>query len=188
MVQAIPAISVMIGMLFTLKSFEQTLVIIPLTLAALTPVYYNFWRYETLPYYKNFIHFATNKISKEEYFSTFGGNVLRNYKTAKTIVSLTDRDDRIFIWGDSSAVYALSRRLPPIKYVADYHIKDFSSNDEVIEKVEVSEPKLIIILPDAPNFPALLNFLDKNYIQIESIDGVQIWKLQTPSVRALLAP
>ena len=87
----------------------------------------NFWRYPILPYYVRFYELATNKIDKSEYFSTFGGQVPRNYKIAEFIVTSTKKEDKVFIWGDASPIYALSRRFPPIKYVADYHIKDFSN-------------------------------------------------------------
>jgi hypothetical protein len=186
LIQSITPISILSAMLFTLKSFEQVLVIIPLTLAALTPVYYNFWRYETLPYYKKFINFATNKITKDEYLATFGGNVTRTYKISKFIVSTTERSDKIFVWGDSSAIYALSKRLPPIKYVADYHIRDFSSKEEVLNKISSNEPNLIIILPDSDEFDQLHSYLTKSFIKVEEIDGAEVWKLLNPSVRKLM--
>jgi 4-amino-4-deoxy-L-arabinose transferase-like glycosyltransferase len=186
LIQAITPISILAAMLFTLKSIEQVLVIIPLTLAALTPVYYDFWRYETLPYYTKFVKFTTNKITKEEYLSTFGGNVIRNYKISRFIVSSTEKTDKIFIWGDGSAIYALSKRLPPIKYVADYHIRDFSSKEDVFKKISGSEPKLIIILPNSGEFEQLDNYLTKTYIKVDEIDGAEMWKLLKPSVRKIM--
>lgn len=187
LIQIVPPASLLLAMLFVKKNIEQVLVIIPLTLAAAVPVYFDFWKYPTLPYYQKFVNFATNRISKDEYFSTFGGQVLRNYEIAKIIISLTNKKDKIFVWGDSSAIYALSRRLPPGKYVADYHIKDFSSKEETFKTLLENEPKLIIILPDSPNFPALTDFLKRNYIQIDFVEDVEIWKPLKPTIRALIA-
>ena len=127
LIQSAPAISILLSILFSYKNKEQVLAIIPLTLAFFVPYYFNFWRYPILPYYVRFYELATNKIDKSEYFSTFGGQVPRNYKIAEFIVTSTKKEDKVFIWGDASPIYALSRRFPPIKYVADYHIKDFSN-------------------------------------------------------------
>jgi hypothetical protein len=120
----------------------QTLAIIPLALAFLTPVYYKFWYYPTFPYYARFVKLISGQMSKDQYLDTFGSQVARNYKIAKYIELSTKPTDKIFIWGDSSPIYALSRRFPPIKYVADYHIKDFSSSGEVAKNLTKNMPIL----------------------------------------------
>lgn len=188
LIQIVPAISLLIGFLFANKSREQSLAIIPLFLATLVPVYYKFWYYPTLPYYERFFLFATKQISKEEYFSRFDDKVVRNYQIAKYILSSSGPDEKIFVWGDSSAIYALTKRLPPIKYVANYHISDFSSHEELINSLENNKPSFIVILPEEKLFPELNNFINKYYILIEGVDHAQIWRLLNPTLGKHIKP
>ena len=179
----------MAAMLFSLRTIEQTLVVLPLTVMFFVPVYFKFWHYKTLPYYVRFAKFATGQITKSEYLSSFGGHIEPSYEIADFITNSTKKNDPVFVWGsDSSLIYALSRHLPPIKYVAQYHIKDFSSNEEVLEKLQETNPKLIIILPNSPNFGDVIPFLRKNYILVQEISGAEIWSLVSPEVRSQIAP
>lgn len=185
LIQSVGPISLLLGMLFTLKNIEQVLVIVPLLVAFYVPIYYKFWHYPTIPYYVRFVNFVSGRITKNQYLSTFGGQVQRNYKIANYLVSITKSQEKVFIWGDSPPIYALSRRLPPGKYVADYHIKDFSNQQEVMSNLIGSSPALIVILPNSNPFPELSAFLRNNYILIENVDSAQIWKLLGPKLRGL---
>ena len=187
LIQSIPPFSILFGMLLTLKNREQTFSLLPLTLFFLVPYYFNFWLYPVVPYYQRFISFALSGITKEEYFSGFGSHIPRNYKVADFITSSTKPNEKIFVWGDDSVIYALTKRLPPIKYVTDYHIKDFSSPEYVINTLNTTMPSFIVILPNSPNFPELDRFIKRNYGLIETIDEAKIWKLLGPNVRALMA-
>jgi len=185
LIQSVAPVSLLLGILFSRKNIEQVYVILPLTLTFFVPFYYHFWHYKTLPYYERFIKLSTGNISKEDYLSSFGGEVVRNYAISKTIVSLTKPQDRVFVWGDSSSIYALSRRLPPGKYVAGYHIKDFSSDEETLSILTASMPSLIIMLPEASFMSGLQTFLNKNYGLIDTINNAQIWKSLGPKLRGL---
>ncbi len=175
-VQALAPISILIGMLISLKSVEQSLTVIPLTIAFFVPFYYKFWYYPTLSYYQRFVEFSVGKISKEEYFDKFSPNLNTNYEIADFLSKSSSKDDRVFVWGnDSAGVYALSRRLPPIKYVADYHIIDFSNKEEVINNLTKTLPKFIVISPNSFPFPELSMFVNKNYYIISEIGQSQVW-------------
>lgn len=187
LIQAVPPISFFLAMLLTDKTLEQVLVIIPLSLAIFVPVYFKFYYYPTAHYYGRFLEFATGQISKEEYFAKFDGNVNRNYKIADVVLRSTSKKDKIFVWGDSPPIYALTRRFPPLKYVATYHINDFFSQKETFKILNFDNPTLIIILPDAPEFKDLMLLTRKNYILIDEIDGAQIYYLASPEFRAFLA-
>lgn len=187
LIQSVPAISLFIGLLFAGKTINQVLVIIPLTITFFVPVYYKFWIYPTLPYYVRFAKFATGSISKEQYFQTFGEDTNRNYKIANFITKITDKNDKVFVWGDSSSIYAISRRLPPIKYVADYHIRDFYSNRAILEKITQDSPKVVVFVPKSKNFPELSAFVQNNYILLSKIEGVEIWKIISPEARSFLS-
>ena len=188
LIQSVAPGSLLLGMLFAYKNIEQVLTIIPLTLAFFVPVYYKFWHYPTTTYYLRFINLVSKNITKEDYLNSFGGNTIRNYKTSHYINLATSENDKVFVWGDNTTIYALSKRFPPIKYVADYHIKDFSSNDEVISALSNDLPKLIVVTPDGSNFPELANLIQNNYFQIEDIQGAKIYKLLSSENIHYIAP
>jgi hypothetical protein len=177
LIQTVAPLSLLFGMLFTEKSLEQSFVIIPLTLTFLVPVYYKFWYYSSTPYYLRFVRFATGMISKDKYLTEYGSNVPRNYQIAEFLTQSTLPSDKVFITGDSSVIYALSQRFPPGKYVADYHINDFSSKEEEAKIIIKEKPKFIIVLPEANSFPQIMSFLKQSYIQVSEIEGAQIWLL-----------
>ncbi len=188
LIQAVPSISFLLAILFAKKTLEQSLAIVPLALALFVPVYFRFWIYPTASYYVRFLKLATNQISKEAYINSFGGHVGKNYEIAEFVAASTSKDDKIFVWGDNSTIYALSRRLPPIKYVVDYHIKDFSSLDKTMEDLKRNPPKQVIILPNSSAFPGLIVYLRENYVLISTINGAEVWNQISPEVKATLAP
>jgi 4-amino-4-deoxy-L-arabinose transferase-like glycosyltransferase len=187
LLQSAAPISILLTILFTSNRMEQVYSIIPLFFVFLVPYYFHFWHYETLSYYQRFINLATNKISTEEYIDSFGGQILSNYKISQYVASLTKPHEKVFVWGDGVAIYAISKRHPPIKYVADYHIKDFSSNEEVLTQLTNNMPSLIVVLPNSNPFPELNMFIVGNYGQTDSVDDAEIWKLLSPQVRSLLS-
>jgi len=188
LIQSIAPVSFLFAILLTQKSIEQVLVIVPLAITALVPVYFRFWYYPTAPYYLRFIRFATGTISRDVYISSFDNKTLTKYKVASFVASSTMTSDKIFVWGDDSAIYALSRRFPPGKYITDYHIKDFSSETETIGILKKDMPEFVVVFPDASPFPQLAVFLRANYAIAETINGAEIWRLLNPRVRALIAP
>lgn len=175
LVQSVAPISILLGMLFAQKSIEQVYTVIPLALALFVPVLYKYYHYPTGAYYARFFQFATKQITKEEYFSKFTPNVNRNYKIADFLVKSTLPGQKVFMWDpDSPAVYALSRRLPPIKYVADYHVFDFSNKKEIADKLVLNPPKFIILTSTHP-ISELSSLVRSEYILIAQIDDAQIW-------------
>jgi hypothetical protein len=175
-VQSLAPTTLLIGMLISLTNIEQSLTVIPLTLAFFVPFYYKFWYYPTLPYYQRFFEFSTGKINKEEYFNKFSENLNTNYKIADFLSKSTSKNDKVFVWSnDSSAIYALSRRLPPTKYVADYHFKDFSSPSEIISVLTKTRPRFIVTTKNSFSFPELNQFLNQKYYIIQDIDSSQVW-------------
>ncbi len=179
LLQALGPISILFAILFTFERFEQVLALIPLTLAFAVPVIYKFYYYPTASYYLRFISFATGKIDRAEYFARFDGNVNRNYEISDFITKSTKKTDKIFVWGDAAPIYALTRRLPPIKYTVEYHINDYSSKAETASALTKNKPKMIVILPNTKVFMELSPLLSKSYILINKIDGAEIWHLRS---------
>ena len=183
LLQAVPPLSLLLGMLLTLGNIEQVLVILPLTVFFFVPIYYKFWYYSSTAYYKRFLDFATNKVTKEEYLINFGSHIPRSYDLASIIMGITQRTDKILVWGpESQTVYALARRLPPIRYVANFHIFDYSSTEQVAKTINTTPPKVIVILPGAEDFPELPPILNAKYLFIEEVDNAKIYLL-SPSTK-----
>lgn len=187
LLQSVAPMAILTTYLFTSKKMQQLYAIIPLTIAFFVPFYYRFWHYKTFPYYQRFAQYLSGKMTINDYLNTFGSQTQRNYKIANLINKTTLKNDKVFVMGDSSVIYALSKRFPPGKYVADYHIKDFSSNSEVLENLEKDNPVYIVVLPGEEVFPDLEKFIERNYAIFDEIDGAVIWKLLNPRVRSLMS-
>lgn len=177
LIQSMPPVALLSGMLFCSKGIEQILAITPLTIFLFVPVYYKYWHYPTFSYYQRFVNFSLGKIDKETYFSSFGGNIMTNYKIAHYLNSMAHPEDRIFVLGDTATIYALTRKLPPIKYVADYHINDFSSFAQMTDVMKDNPPAFIIILPKQ-SVPGEIRSLIHNYYYFaENFNRTTLWKL-----------
>ncbi len=178
MIQAIPSISILVGILVTSVKLEQVLTIIPLTLAVFVPIYYKFYYYNSSAYYMRFLNFATHQTSKEDYFNSFDKYTEGNYAVSKFLISVTKPDDKVFIWGDTAPImYSLARRLPPIKFVAAYHINDYSSRSAVLNELESNPPPFVVIPPNSENWAELKTFLSLKYLQIYNQNGFGVWHL-----------
>lgn len=179
LIQVAPEIAIFVGILVASKTAEQVLVIIPLFLLSFVPFYYKYYYYQTFSYYTRFAHFAVGKFSRQEYFSKFDSQVTRTYEVSKFITTSTSHNDKIFVWGDTPAIYALSRRLPPVKYTASYHIKDFWTEDELVKALNTNKPKLVVTIPEYPLTLKLQAFLSGNYVLVSQKEGAKIWLLTT---------
>jgi len=174
-IQILAPVSFFFGMFFAERSVEQALVVIPLAVSFFVPVYYKFYYYQTAGYYTRFINFATGRIDKTQYFQSFASTVNRNYKISDFLSTSSLPSDRVFMWDpDSAIVYALSRRLPPIKYVADYHINDYSSLSEVAKQLSANPPKFIILTSGHP-YPNLTPLLEDSYLLVSQIENANIY-------------
>lgn len=174
-VQILAPISFLLGMFLAEKTVEQAFAVLPLALSFFVPVYYKFYNYDSVKYYTRFINFAAGKINKTEYFQNFSSTVNRNYKIAEFLVTSSLPSDRVFMWDpDSSTVYALARRLPPVKYVADYHVTDYSSLNAVAKQLSDNPPKFIILTSGHP-YPDINPLLKRKYLLIDQIDNANIY-------------
>lgn len=175
LIQVMAPTTILVSLLFTEKSLEQSLTVIPLALTLFVPVYYKFWFYPTVSYYARFIEFALGKESKAVYFNKFSNTVNRNYQIADFLATSSTKSDRVFMWDpDSAAVYSLSKRLPPIKYVVDYHINDYSSLDLEAVQIEQTLPKFIILTNSHP-YPQLRPLIKSKYLLVNQIGDANIY-------------
>jgi hypothetical protein len=174
-IQIVAPISFLLGMLFAGKNVSQSLVVIPLALTFFVPVYYKFYYYSTFTYYSRFMYFALGKVDKETYFSNFAPTVNRNYKIADFLVHSSNSTDRVFMWDpDSAIVYALSRRLPSIKYVADYHVGDYSNKQQIANEMITNPPKFIVLTSNHP-IPEIAGLIKSKYLLVSQIENANIY-------------
>lgn len=171
--QALPPLALLIGLLFSNKSKYQPYVVLPIFLTLSVIAYYKFWQYETRPYFQNMMNLSLDR-DISDYRQQYGAHVVRTYELASYIQRTTNKADRVFVWEDSASLYALSRRLPPIKYVAGYHIHDFSSLDEVARQIEEHRPKMIVVYPESTPFPELMGIIERDYQAIYHSSGTII--------------
>lgn len=175
LIQAVAPLSILFAILFTENSIEQSLTVIPLAVAFFVPFYYKFWFYSTTAYYSRFINFMVGKDTKSQYFDNFSKNINRDYKIAEFISQTCKKNDRVYMWGpDSAAVYALSKHLPPIKWVIDYHVYDYSSKANEAINIAKTLPKMIILTNSYP-YPELSSLIKSKYLFINQIDDAYVY-------------
>lgn len=164
-IEIVPSLAILIGLILnTKKLLPKVTAFLSFGLVIFTHLYYQFWWYPILPYYQNFIHYTTGKINKQEYLKYWGNQSEQNYQIAKLIKRNSAPDDRIFVWGEGSCVYALSERLPPGRYTVNYHINDFDGKKETMEAIKQNTPKIIVKQKrEKQTWDQLDFYLEENY-------------------------
>ncbi|MFZ5365778.1 MAG: ArnT family glycosyltransferase [Patescibacteria group bacterium] len=180
LVQVLPSLCLLLAFFFSKQKPKEYLFLsASLAVFLLALFHFRFWVYSPFSPYKNFFLFVSRKWSQEKYFSSFGEKVLRNYKLGEFIVTSLKPQERVFVWGDSPCVYALSHHLPPVRYTASYHIVDFGGYQETVSAIEKEKPRFIIDLQDEKRpFPGLYRLLSQKYSLFKKEDGAEIFRLK----------
>lgn len=180
LIESSPSIAILVALLIdklfklksTVKMSNPTDLLLPLVAVGLlifSHNHYQFWRYPQLSYYQNFVNKLVGAKTNNEYVAYWGDRALENQKLAKFIKETTLPDDRIFVWGEASCTYALSNRLPPGRYMVNYHIFDFNGYEETLNAIDNKKPKLIIKMKDEErHWPELDLYLEENYLPMVS--------------------
>jgi hypothetical protein len=138
---------------------------------------YEFWHYENISYYENYLKYVSGKESRLEYLDYFGSGVRRNYEIAEYISKRTDKNDFIYVWGTEPAIYDISNRLPVGRYTVSYHVRDFNGFEETIEAMEKNPPKFIVWFDNESDFKRLRLKLENEYLKVTVFDDASIWKI-----------
>ncbi len=134
-----------------------------------------FGAYSSVPVYVTYWEYVTQKISWEQYLARFD-NGPRNYQVASYLNERLHPMDQIYIWGTDPTVYNLTDRLPSGgKYIVSFHVHDLEQYDYTSEHLYASQPKYIVVLPGAGEFPALTALLDHTYVLAKEIAGAFIY-------------
>ena len=140
---------------------------------------YNFYFYPVFSYYNNFYSYVLHLKNQDQYRSFFGSEVNNLYLTSQYINQKTISDQKIFVWGDSPFIYALSDRLPVGRYIVAYHIVDFNGYQETINLIKAQLPQFIVYYPMSNRpFLELDSFISLYYFPTESFGTSIIYKLR----------
>ncbi len=171
-IEIVPSLAILIALALDNINFKNVApVITAFGLIITSYIYFNFWWYPILPYYKNFTSYILGSKSKTEFINYWGERTVDNYQLAKKIKRITSPKDRVFIWGEGSCVYALSRRLPPGRYTVNYHIYDFNGYQETAKAIAETKPKVIVEMhSENENWPKLDEIISQNYYRLQSPD------------------
>ncbi|KKR71573.1 MAG: hypothetical protein UU16_C0059G0009 [Candidatus Woesebacteria bacterium GW2011_GWA2_40_7] len=115
------------------------------------------------------------KQSQQEYFRWFNPQVPVNYAISKKIMEGSTPDDKIFVWGDEPMIYAISKRLPAVRFTVKYHIKEFGAEKEVMDKLTSEPPRYIISFGKEEELPGLLGLFEEKYL-VEEPGIYRRWK------------
>jgi hypothetical protein len=181
LIQVLPPVSLLVGFFFNqIRNVERLFILFCLCLFLIAHQHFHFWGYPTIAYYQNFFAWVTRQKTNEEYLQYFNSNLPRNQQIASFLFHHTTAGERVFIWGeDAPCLYALSRRLPPGRYAANYHIKDFNGYQETLEAITSVQPKYIVILDQKDEFPQLGMILAEDYLPFSSLDGANLFFRKT---------
>lgn len=182
-IQVIPPLSLLVAILALGRERYRFLPIPFLGVLLFSLVFYKFYYYPSFPYYKNFIEFAMGQKSQMQYFEHFDRRMPSLYTLNAFLSQRTTKKDKIFIWGTMPELYALSGRLPPGRYITSFHITDFQGEEETLKALENNKPAYIFTLREEQRpFPGFSAFLQSNYIYLQNIDTVDVWKLFDPKL------
>lgn len=172
LIMLLPAFSLLAGTIIEEKKtriFLSVFLVIGYLLVINT---FNF-KGKLIQHYTNLIAFCTNQKDVSSYQAFFDRNTPRDYEIAKYIKSNTAKDESIFIWGNNAQVYKLSEKTPIMRYTVAYHITNYPTGlFEMKNAINNKKPKLIIVMPNVPDFPFPLI----NYDQKIDIRGVKIYE------------
>lgn len=175
-----PAVPLAILFSYFLFGKRKLLKMIILIVAAGTGWFYyqfRFWQYPVVAYYQNFIEMVLNKKSQEEYRNFFDPRVDQNYKVAKYLRAKTLTEDRVFVWGDEPAIYALANRLPVGRYTVAYHVIDFNGFEETMKAFDTYRPKVVVMVEyEKREFPELQARLATDYVLVDKLGQALIYR------------
>lgn len=139
-------------------------------------VIFKFYSYRPLGYYQNFFNWVTKQKTSADYFAYFDNRVTTNYQVAKILKNNSSIDDRVFIWGEESMVFVLSKRLPATKYFVKHHIEALGTANDTWRELRLNLPKYMLTYADIPTPPPLEVLLDDYFILEQTIGNTKIWR------------
>lgn len=178
LIEIVAPICLVFGTALAAKKTATTAMAVVLSILVVLGIkQYDFWYYQSLPYYRNFIEYRLGRKDVGGYLNFFGDEVMRNFKTAEYIKKRTLPEDRIFVWGTEPAIYAMSERLPAGRYTVAYHVADFNGYKETMEAIEKEKPVYIVRMENERiKFEELDEYLATEYVRVNQIAEAVIYR------------
>ncbi len=155
----LPSFSLLTGFLFLRTSQKiktHLLLLIVISIFFLDKTF-NFNYKKPFLYYENNFSYITGQKNIDEYRTFFDPRTPTDYYVASYIKKETEKNDDIFIWGDSPQIYAISEKIPPGRYTVAYHIKKTDGAYKETQEILIEkQPKLIISLNETGLIPFYL--------------------------------
>lgn len=130
--------------------------------------------YPTISYYQNFIKYASGRIGREEYYSSFDQITRDNYK-ATAIIQKSDYP-YLFIWGTNPVLYAQTKKVPTGRFTVSFHIKDFNAYEATLNDFINKKPMFAVVMNNEVELEGLNAYLSANYIPNYNFNSFVLWK------------
>lgn len=170
----LPAASLLAGLVLDNKKLLK--ISLPSLLVVIMLVSFNFKVYKKIySYYENYMQFVFGGKSINRYQSFFDNITPRDYEIAQMILMKTNKNEEVFIWGDSGQIYALAGKLPPGRYIVSYHITFYKNAiDETRKVLDIIRPKYIIQTKETTEINNFLGFYSLKY----TLNNAKIYERQ----------
>lgn len=169
----ITSFSLLIGLLISEKRFRiLSLILIIIGTVLVISIFKPIRPKWLLGYYTNFIAYIAGQKSLTAYQAFFDSDMPGNYEIAQFISRHTQKNDIIFIWGNTAQIYTLSDTLPPGRYTVAYHITSSQAQAETQAAIDQKRARYIV-LQSGSDIP---QFLLTAYTQTATISDATIYE------------
>jgi len=174
LLQAVPPFCLtFIYLFYKNNSFIKSVLILSV-MAILGLTTFNFYFYRNRGYYKAFY---LNLNNPQVFQDFFGPQVSQSQQIVDYLSSKNIADKKLFIWGDAPYIYAQLNILPSDKYTVAYHIVDFKTHSQTLDRLKINTPEFILYYPmDNRPFDKLDQFIYRYYALDYVIDDVSIYR------------
>lgn len=167
----LPAFCLLVGFLFSVKKYTVLHIAVAIFLIVFLRSEFNFYTKIT-PYYQNYLAFVMGEKSVVSYQAFFDQNTPRNYEVANFLKINTKKDESVFLLSDSSTIYYLADKLPPGRYIVEYHISFYKDGlQETKRAVQKAKPKFMVVTKEKL-LPEFAGAFTKRY----TIQGITIYE------------
>lgn len=176
MMEVVPALSLMLGLVLEKELIKKLVAAMGVILVIVSFHFYGFWRYPVVEYYKNFYQWMGGRKDDASYQRYWGEEVLIDQQVAAYIRSVTQTQNRIYVWGTAPGIYYLSGRLPVGRYTVAYHVADFDGFAETMAALRQEKPQVIVKLrSEGIEFFELDDYVSQEYQLVEVIGNREIY-------------
>ncbi|MCH7541174.1 glycosyltransferase family 39 protein [Patescibacteria group bacterium] len=197
LIQPLPVFSLIVAASIFDRKFTRVGLVSILAVLILTFIlHFRPWFNQT--YYTNFVRFATNQITFDQYTASFDPVAPRNYALAsfltgcekydsdnECVKTRTDTKDKLYIFANHPAIYFLSGLDPASRFVTFFHIDGNELwKEETIRELADSKPKYILVeVGKNRDFLLLEKLLFSRYNLFAYYENMAVYKINKATSR-----